>query len=803
MVLKRTILTFVLLILLTGLVNSKEEKSQNNPLKLTVDLIMRDPKWIGSSPGNPSWSEDSKYIYFMWNPEGTESDSLYVISRNGGTPQKVTLEERQKLPSRYGDYNKNRTKKVFVRNGDIFILDLKKNTEFRVTQTNENESNPQFSKDEQKIIYSKENNLYMWFIKDGRVVQLSDFRKGTERKERLKYQTDQQKWLHQEELNLIQILKERKDSADKRKELREKDTPQKLKTIYFGDKRVSGIQLSPNEDFVTFMLIESPKGIKRTIVPNYVVESGFTTDIPARTKVGDKQSKYEFGIFNVARDTVYYVSTEEIPGIEEHPEYLKDYNKMKSGDENSETQNKKKKEKNRPVRFQGPYWSEDGSKAVLIAGSQDNKDRWILSLDPKTGDLKHLDRQHDEAWIGGPGTRYGSVGWLPDNQRFWFQSEETGYSHLYTVDVVSGAKVKLTKGNFEVFGPRISKDKKYWYFTSSEIHPGERHFYKMPINGGKAEKITSLIGSNQVALSPDEKTLAVRYSYSNKPWEMYIMPNKAGAKPVQVISKVSEEFKSYPWREPEIIQIPAQDGAQVYARIYRPENPTTNGPAVIFVHGAGYLQNVHKWWSSYFREYMFHNLLVDNGFTVLDIDYRGSAGYGRDWRTGIYRHMGGKDLSDQVDGAKLLVNKYDVDPKKIGLYGGSYGGFITLMAMFTEPDVFASGAALRPVTDWAHYNHGYTSNILNIPYADSLAYVKSSPIYFAEGLRGKLLICHGMVDTNVHFQDVVRLAQRLIELGKDNWEVAIYPIEGHGFREPSSWTDEYKRIFKLFEETLK
>ena len=191
------------------------------------------------------------------------------------------------------------------------------------------------------------------------------------------------------------------------------------------------------------------------------------------------------------------------------------------------------------------------------------------------------------------------------------------------------------------------------------------------------------------------------------------------------------------------------------------------GAAVIFVHGAGYLQNVHKWWSSYFREYMFHNLLTDLGYTVLDIDYRGSAGYGRDWRTGIYRHMGGKDLSDQVDGAKFLAAQHGVDPSRVGLYGGSYGGFITLMALFNEAETFKSGAALRSVTDWAHYNHGYTSNILNEPFNDPIAYKRSSPIYFAEGLEGNLLIAHGMIDTNVHFQDVVRLAQRLIELEKD------------------------------------
>jgi dipeptidyl aminopeptidase/acylaminoacyl peptidase len=220
------------------------------------------------------------------------------------------------------------------------------------------------------------------------------------------------------------------------------------------------------------------------------------------------------------------------------------------------------------------------------------------------------------------------------------------------------------------------------------------------------------------------------------------------------------------------------------------------------VHGAGYLQNVHKWWSYYYREYMFHHLLAAKGYTVLALDYRGSAGQGRDWRTAIYRHMGGKDLEDQVDGARWLVTTLGIDSTRIGIYGGSYGGFITLMALFTRAGVFAAGAALRPVTDWAHYNEPYTARILNEPQGDSVAYQQSSPIYFAAGLTGRLLICHGMVDDNVHFQDTARLVQRLIELKKENWEVAIYPVESHAFRRSDSWTDEYRRILRLFDETI-
>jgi dipeptidyl aminopeptidase/acylaminoacyl peptidase len=155
-----------------------------------------------------------------------------------------------------------------------------------------------------------------------------------------------------------------------------------------------------------------------------------------------------------------------------------------------------------------------------------------------------------------------------------------------------------------------------------------------------------------------------------------------------------------------------------------------------------------------------------------------------------------------VDAVKWAIAQQGVNPKKVGIYGGSYGGFITLMALFTQAEYFQAGAALRPVTDWAHYNHGYTSNILNLPHTDTEAYKASSPIYQAQGLKGALLICHGMVDRNVHFQDTVRLVQRLIELRKENWEVAPYPVEDHAFVQPTSWADEYKRILKLFEENL-
>ncbi len=516
---------------------------------------------------------------------------------------------------------------------------------------------------------------------------------------------------------------------------------------------------------------------------------------PGRSKVGDENTHVQLALYNLEKDTVFIVNTDNLPGITDLPDYVKDY------------PDKEWEKTAREVIPSSVYFSENGKKGIVNLRSKDNKDRWIAEIDLQTGELHSLDRQRDEAWIGGPGIGYTfeggeKLGWLPDNQHIYYQSEETGYSHLYLLNVDTGRKKQLTEGKFEVFDPFLSNNKKSWYLTTSEVGPGERHFYKMPLMGGKMEQLTHMEGNNQVSLSPDEKYMAIRHSYSNQPWELYLKKNSSGAEAKQLTHGQSETFSSYNWKDPKLIKFQARDGAMVPARLYTPDKATKNNAAIVFVHGAGYLQNVHKWWSAYFREYMFNNLLTDLGYTVIDIDYRGSAGYGRDWRTAIYRHMGGKDLSDQVDGVKYLVDNYNIDPKKVGVYGGSYGGFMTLMAMFTEPETFKSGAALRSVTDWAHYNHGYTSDILNEPAKDPIAYRRSSPIYFAEGLQGNLLIAHGMVDTNVHFQDVVRLAQRLIELGKDDWELAVYPVESHGFVEPSSWTDEYSRILKLFNETL-
>jgi len=756
--------------------------------KLTVEKIMRHPRWMGVSPTSPHWSPDGKTLYFYWNPESAVSDSLYAYNVSTHAIRKTTASERATGAPRSVHYNNAFTKGVFEKNGDIFLYDLATGKTRQVSNTTGNEYGPQFSGDDQSIIFSAGMNLYGWSLTTGMFTQLTDFRVG---KKPGTTSNDQENWLKADQLKYFQVLNERNTKAEQRKRNLKKEGPKRAKEIYIDDRTVELTQLSPDQRFVTYRLSKKTSS-KTTVVPNYVTSSGFTEEITSRTKVGVVPSAGDFYLYDIAHDTAYQIKLDDLPGLRDTLAYVKDY------------ATEKRQQKQRDAEVSAVAWSRDGKHCVLSIASLDFKDTWLMELDPSTRKMSLLHREHDDAWVDSPVSDFfgnDNVEWLGDNKRVWFISEQTGYAHLYTINVETKEKKQLTSGNFEVQKVVLNRTKQWFYMATNEGDPGVKQVYRLSIDGGERERLTPSTGAYEFNLSPDEKYIALRYSYSNKPWELQILENKGKAKPLQITYSLSEEFKSYPWRDPEVITFEARDQAKVYARLYQPEKP--NGAAVVFVHGAGYLQNAHKWWSSYFREYMFHNILTDLGYTVLDIDYRASAGYGRDWRTGIYRFMGGKDLTDNLDGAALLVSKYNVDPKRIGVYGGSYGGFITLMAMFTAPDVFAAGAALRPVTDWAHYNHPYTGAILNTPDLDSLSYAKSSPLYHAEGLKGALLICHGMVDVNVHFQDAVRLSQRLIELGKDNWELAAYPMEDHAFVEPSSWTDEYKRILKLFETNLR
>ncbi|MCS3756478.1 prolyl oligopeptidase family serine peptidase [Salinibacter ruber] len=769
---------------------------------LTVEQIMQAPEtWIGDWPTNARWHESGQALYFNWNPGGDfPSDSLYKVSRSGGAPQKVSPAERRSNPPTFDGwhhgehvYTDDFSRKVYAADGDLYLYNRETDTQTRLTDTPAREGNPRFGLEEDRVLFERDDNLFSVHLSTGQIRQLTDVQSGREPQEGAP--SPRERFLEEQQLELFETLRERNEEEEQADEARERDreADDPPPPFYTGDAEVSALRMDPTERFVTIAQQSQPDAADPTQVIDYVTESGQADVRRARPKVGIPPGDFALHVQDLKRDTTIAVNLHQLPGAYDVPAY-----RQEQGAELDSSEAK------RALYSYGPYWSADGDHGVLVVRADNNKDRWIARLDPETGDLTVLDRQHDTAWIGGPGiSAYGgpgNVGWMPDGEHFYFQSEATGYSHLYTVDVETGETTQLTSGDFEVLDARLSQDGSTWTLTTNRHSPHQQHVERMPADGGDITRLTQMTGTHDAVLSPDGTRLATLYSTTNQPADLYLKDATADADPVRITESPTDEWAAYDWRMPELTRFEASDGVEVPAHVFRPDNP--NGAAVFFVHGAGYLQNVLKDFPPYFREYMFHNMLTDLGYTVVDVDYRGSAGYGRDWRTAVYRHMGGRDLQDYVDAAKWVGDTYGIPAERRFIYGGSYGGFMTLMALFTEPEHFGGGAALRSVTDWAHYNDVYTSNILNTPQTDSLAYARSSPIYHAEGLEDPLLMPHGLVDTNVQPQDIFRLTQRLIELGKENWELAIYPVEGHGFEEPSSWTDEYRRIFELIQESV-
>jgi dipeptidyl aminopeptidase/acylaminoacyl peptidase len=823
---------------------------------LTVDSIMRGPKLVGASPTAVRWSKDSSKIYFTWQKASDDQPGSYVVNKDGTGLRRLNTGETPEVPAVTGRLDRARKRALSAEGGDIVITDVATGTRRVLTRTSAVESNPRWVRNDSAVTFLRDGNLYLMSVTASEApefAQLTDVvaapqdvaaagapaaaagqrggaggggaaggRAGGNGRGGQAQTTGEltasQLLLQQQNQELIDYLKRQASAQGQRgsgggRGAGGRGGPggpagppaQPIARFQLGPRQIiTDLQLSADEQFVFVGVTERPDGTARNQdVPNYVTRSAYPEMIPGRTNVGDVQPRRLLALLDLKGNKTTWADASAFAGVER---------KAKSSDPDVA----------RILDWSTPDVSDDGLQNIITVRSQDHKDRWFVHVDPATGKATVLDRLHDDAWIrqqgiagvgggvGGGGGAGGGIVWLPDNKRFLFLGERDGYMHVYSLDVTAAAPQakQLTSGKFEVTNAQLSADRRTLFLTTNEVHPGERHFYTMSVDGGARTKFTTLTGSNEATVSPDEKSLAVIYSYTVKPPELFVMPMQPGAAMTQLTTTPSEEFRNFKWIDPKVITYKARDGQDVYARLMTPEmigaKRDPKHPAVIFIHGAGYLQEAHKYWSSsYYRENMFNNILASRGYVVLDPDYRASSGYGRDWRTGIYRHMGGKDLDDVVDGAKFLVQTEKVDAKRIGTYGGSYGGFLTLMGMFTTPDVFAAGAALRPVTDWSHYNDGYTSPILNDPQNDLEAYKQSSPIYFAEGLKGRLLICHGMVDTNVFFQDTVRLVQRLIELRKENWEVAPFPVEDHTFTEETSWASEYKRILNLFEETLR
>jgi dipeptidyl aminopeptidase/acylaminoacyl peptidase len=772
---------------------------------LSLETIMADPDWIGPEVKDAYWSGDGRAAYYSAKRSGSPIEDLHRLDI---ASRKDQIVDAAAMAAADGPavFDQSRKRAAFARNGDIFVRDLASGRLAQITRSPQKEETPQFSPDGKLLSFRIANDWFVYDFASG-VTTPAAIVKSEKDPDAAPAADD----LRDMQLRIFSTLRRHRDeqqALSKYSEaMRRGDATRGAAPFYLGeDANILDARLSPDARWLIVVTTSKAAALGfEGKLTRYVTESGYEEFETERLRVGrNRRPAQSLILLNLAEHTLHALSYDVLPGIADDPlQKIREENGIHDAPPRA-ARSVFIATDDSEYPLGGIVWSADGSALALEIVADDSKDRWIAGVDFANYALVPLHRLSDPAWIN---WQLNDFGWLGDNRTLWFESEQSGYAHLYS-KAPNGPVRPLTQGRFEVSSPQLSGDGRWLYVLSNVAAPYAWDVYRVPSGGGALQRVSRLEGAEKFSLDPSGKRLLITHSSAYIPPQLALLAADGSGAVRELTDTRTPDYKSLAWIDPVVVQIPSThvDGT-IYAKLYRASGtggaPAPVRPAVIFIHGAGYLQNVTKRYPYYFREQMFNNWLVQHGYVVLDLDYRASAGYGRDWRTAIYRQMGHPELEDLLDAKQWLMAQAGVDGKHVGLYGGSYGGFMTLMALFRAPGEFAAGAALRPVTDWRQYENDYSSFILNDPKIDPLAYARSSPIEFAAGLRDPLLICHGVMDDNVLFEDSIRLYQRLIELHKDNFTLSPYPLDRHAFANADSWLDEYKRIFRLFEAHLK
>ncbi|MEP7382569.1 MAG: prolyl oligopeptidase family serine peptidase [Gemmatimonadota bacterium] len=752
---------------------------------LSLQDVSRLDRWIGSGVRDARWSPDGGAVYFRWTAtpattDDPENDPWWLVDRFGRSAQRVPDSLVWMIPDATVAWSRDGKLAAWETLGRVVVWDpLHAAQPTRIVAEGPRPArHVRVAADGRAVDFMLGEDLYRWSAATGTLRRLSMVvRRPSDTANAAK------RWLAAQQLELFDVMRERAARArvaEARDRRRDASTAQVVPLSDAGV--VEDAQLSPDGRFLTIRTVAAAVPRPVTHYMDYATTSGFAEVREARGKVGEARDVQRLGVIRIDR---------EIPADSVRVRWLA-----------------LPEATGRALNWFGPWWSVEGDRAVVEAISQDDHDLWIARLDLDAASTSVINHQRDDAWIGGPPIqpnygRPGLVEWIPGG-RLVFASEAGGWSHLHLAEP-DGRVRALTSGPWEVRSATLSRDRSSWLLSASREHPSDDHLYTMPAGGGALTRLTSEEGRSEGVLSPDGTRLAVTYSRSDRLPDLWLRAPQPSGGGVRVTESGSDQYWTHRWLRPEIVTFAHPDGGPLWAGLYRPATPDPRHPAIVYVHGGGYRQFAHRGWSVYGFSHASHygmiNWLVQQGYTVLDFDYRGSAGYGRDYRTDIHRSMGVKDVDGAVAAARWLARTQGVDSTRIGIYGVSYGGFMTLMSLFRYPGVFAGGISAAGVTDWAHYSDDWTSRILGVPADDPEVYRLSSPIYHASGLRDPLLIEHGLVDDNVHFQDAARLVQRLVELGK-SFEVIYYPVEPHVIETEPSLLDFHTRLAAFFTRYL-
>lgn len=446
-------------------------------------------------------------------------------------------------------------------------------------------------------------------------------------------------------------------------------------------------------------------------------------------------------------------------------------------------------------------WLRDSQRVAIQRLNRAQTKHDLLLAEAATGRSRVILTEEDPYWIN----LHDDLYFLADGKRFLWSSERDGFRHLYLYDLDGRELGRLTRGEWEVTSVAAVDEGGGWvYFLATEKSPLERHLYRVPLAGAGPHapaRLTREDGTYSANVAPDSRHFLSTYSNISTPPRQDIY-RADGTHAITLNENRVAELDEYGLVRPEFLTLKADDGTTLHAMMIRPPDfdASRKYPVVIFQYGGPHAQIVRNGWGGV--NYLWHQMLAQRGFITFQLDNRGMAARGHKFESHVHRRMGEVELADQLAGVNHLKSLPYVAGDRIGIWGWSYGGYMTLYAMFNAPDTFRAGFAGAPVTDWRQYDTIYTERYMTRPQDNPEGYKRSSPVNQASQLKGALLIAHGTADDNVHYANTVQLTEELIRHGRYA-EVLVYPGRGHGISDARARIHLFNRVTAFFEEHLK
>ncbi|MBB4603208.1 dipeptidyl-peptidase-4 [Hymenobacter luteus] len=407
----------------------------------------------------------------------------------------------------------------------------------------------------------------------------------------------------------------------------------------------------------------------------------------------------------------------------------------------------------------------------------------ILHADARTGNTQVVLTDTDPAYV----EVNDDLRYLAGGKEFLFSSEKDGYRHLYLYNMSGKLVRQLTKGNWEITSIDGFDEKKgVVYFTSTEASPLQRHLYRIDLKGkGKARLSEAGSGNDVVNMSADTRYFLNYHSEAGQP-QVVSLRNGQDGKLVKVLednAKLRQKLTEYNLGKLEFINFKTADGVELNASVLKPAgfDASKKYPVLMYVYGGPGSQTVKDdaGGGIAFTNYLWHQLLAQNGYIIVSVDNRGTGARGAAFKKSTYANLGKLETIDQAASARYFATLPYVDKSRIGIWGWSFGGYMTALALTKNADVFKMGVSVAPVTNWRYYDSVYTERFLKTPQQNPQGYDDNSPVQFADQLKGKLLLVHGTGDDNVHFQNSVAFTEAMIKANKD-YQTLYYPNRNHG-----------------------